>query len=113
MFLRFLRNNPDIQCFTLNTGTVAGVNGQKIRIADSVKIIEMIARDQVKWAKDDFWGYDVPTEIPDIDMDRFDLRRYYLDDDIRTLSGELRRERIEWLKEFPELEPEIAAVLEV
>ncbi len=55
-FLRILRNNPDIQCFTLNTGKVGGADrGQKITVADSVKILEMIARDKIVWRRDE-WG---------------------------------------------------------
>ena len=40
IFLSILRNNPDIQCFMLNTGKVGGEDrGQKITVADSVKIL--------------------------------------------------------------------------
>jgi len=108
MFLHILRENPDIQCFILNTGNVGGmVRGQKITIKDSVKIMEMIARDKIEWGKDDFWGYEVPLEIPGVELDRFDLKNYYSDDQIEQLSDQLKRERLSWLSQFPSLNQDI------
>jgi len=104
MFLNILQANPDIQCFILNTGNVGGtVRGQKITLKDSVKIVEMIARDKIKWRKDDFWGYEVPLEIPGVELDRFDLKNFYSDDQIEQLSEQLKRERLNWLSQFPGL----------
>ena len=81
MFLSILRENPGIQCFILNTGNVGGmVRGQKITVRDSVKIIEMIARDKITWQRDDFWGYEVPSDIPGVELDRFDPKNYYSDE---------------------------------
>ncbi|MDY6893519.1 MAG: phosphoenolpyruvate carboxykinase, partial [Chloroflexota bacterium] len=91
IFLSILRQNPGIQCFILNTGVVGGmVRGQKITVKDSVKIIEMIAKDRIKWVNDDFWGYEVPAEIPGVELDRFNLQNYYSDEQIEHLSKELR-----------------------
>ena len=104
MFLNILQANLDIQCFILNTGNVGGtVRGQKITLKDSVKIVEMIARDKIKWRKDDFWGYEVPLEIPGVELDRFDLKNFYSDDQIEQLSEQLKRERLNWLSQFPGL----------
>jgi phosphoenolpyruvate carboxykinase (ATP) len=112
IFLNILRRNPGIQCFILNTGQVGGRNaGTKITVQDSVKIMEMIARDKIVWKKDEFWGYDVPQEIPGVDMQRFDLNRFYDEDEILDLSGKLKRERLEWLGQFKGLDPQIAMAL--
>ena len=112
MFLDILRANPDIQCFSLNTGTVGGmVRGQNISVRDSVKILEMIARDKIKWIRDDFWGYDVPAAIPDVDVDRFDLNNYYDDEQIDELSQNLKNERLNWLSQFPGLNGDILKAL--
>ena len=112
MFLHILRENPDIQCFILNTGNVGGmVRGQKITIKDSVKIIEMIARDKIKWGKDDFWGYEVPLEIPGVELARFDLKNYYSDDQVEQLSDQLKRERLSWLSQFPGLNQDIMVAI--
>lgn len=108
MFLDILRANPDIQCFFLNTGAVGGmVRGQNISVRDSVRILEMIAKDKIKWVKDGFWGYEVPTEIPGVEIDRFDLRSYYDDEQIDELSKNLKNERLNWLSQFPGLNQDI------
>lgn len=112
LFLSILRNNPDIQCFIVNTGKVGGTDrGQSITVQDSVKILEMLARDAIKWERDDFWGYEVPVEIPGVDMARFELENYYPDEQKQELSENLKRERLEWLSQFPGLNKEIINAL--
>ena len=107
-FLKILRKNPDIQCFLLNTGWVGGRGmGVKISVKDSVKILEMIARDKIKWETDPFWGYEVPSEIPHLDLERFSLENHYTQKDIQELSENLRTERQEWLNRFDTLNPAI------
>jgi phosphoenolpyruvate carboxykinase (ATP) len=107
-FLHILRHNPDIQCFIINTGKVGGIAaGQKITVLDSVKILEMIARDKVVWRKDRFWGYEVPSAIPGVDLDRFNPSYYYSKEQIQELSENLKRERLEWLSQFPSLDRDI------
>ena len=108
MFLSILRENPDIQCFILNTGHVGGMDrGQKITVRDSVKILEMIARDKITWQRDDFWGYDVTSEIPGVELNRFEPKNYYSDEQIEQLSQDLKRERLTWLAQFPSLNQDI------
>ncbi|HID94923.1 MAG TPA: phosphoenolpyruvate carboxykinase (ATP) [Candidatus Latescibacteria bacterium] len=107
-FLEIMRNNPDIQCFLLNTGWVGGErSGVKISIKDSVKIIEMIARGEIRWREDPIWGYEIPAEIPGIDMSRFDLENHYTKDRLQEVATLLREERREWLKQFKGLDPAI------
>ena len=111
-FLHILRHNPDIQCFILNTGKVGGMDrGQKITVLDSVKILEMIARDKISWHKDRFWGYEVPVAIPGVELDRFDLNNFYSREQIRELSEDLKRERLDWLAQFPGLDKAIISAL--
>jgi phosphoenolpyruvate carboxykinase (ATP) len=112
IFLGILRQNPQIQCFILNTGSVGGVDrGQKITVRDSVKVIEMIAKDKIMWRSDEFWGYEVPVEIPGIDLGRFDLRNYYPEERLVQLSEELKQERLLWLSQFDRLNPDIINAL--
>ncbi|MFC2013534.1 phosphoenolpyruvate carboxykinase [Chloroflexota bacterium] len=108
MFLSILRENPDIQCFVLNTGTIGGMErGQKITVRDSAKILEMIARDKISWQRDDFWGYDIPSEIPGVELDRFNPHNYYSDEQIEQISQDLKKERLAWLSQFPSLDEDI------
>ena len=111
-FLHILRHNPGIQCFILNTGKVGGMDsGQKITVADSVKVLEMLARDKITWQKDEFWGYQVPAEIPGVELERFNLNNFYSRDEVRELSQGLKQERLEWLARFPGLDRDITNVL--
>lgn len=113
IFLNLLRNNPDIQCFILNTGMVGGPDrGQNITHKDSLKILEMIARDNIVWKKDEFWGYEVPVEIPGLDLSRFDLNNYFPAEQIQELSADLKQERLEWLSRFRGLNPDIMAAIQ-
>jgi len=108
IFLGILRQNPDIQCFILNTGNVGGmVRGQKITVRDSVKIIEMLAKDKITWQRDDFWGYDVPSAIPGVELERFEPKNYYSDEQMERLSSDLKGERLDWLSQFPSLNQDI------
>ena len=112
IFLSILRNNPGIQCFILNTGKVGGIDrGQKITVRDSVKIIEMIARDKIVWEKDEFWGYEVPVQIPGVALKRFDLSNYYPEEQIQQISEDLKQERLEWLAQFKRLDRDIINAL--
>jgi len=112
ILLSLLRNNPDIKCFILNTGVVGGADrGQKITHKDSLKILEMIARDEIVWQKDEFWGYEVPVHIPGEDLKRFDLSNFYTEEQIQEMSGELKRERLEWLSQFHRLNSDIINAL--
>ncbi len=112
LFLKILRDNLHMQCYLLNTGTVGGtVRGQKITVFDSVKILEMIARDKIVWKRDDFWGYEVPAEIPGLDMSRFDLNNYYSEYQIKKLCQILKKERVEWLSQFSGLDPAVVSAL--
>ena len=112
IFLRIIRQNPDIQCFVINTGKIGGKEkGEKITVFDSVKMLEMVARDEITWKKDDFWGYDVPTDVPGVDMGRFDLNRFYSTKEITELTNNLKKERLEWLARFPGLSSDVTRAL--
>jgi phosphoenolpyruvate carboxykinase (ATP) len=112
IFLNLLKENPDIQCFILNTGNVGGmIRGQKITVRDSTKIIEMITRDKITWQRDDFWGYDIPSDIPGVDLDRFNPQNYYDNEQIEQLSHDFKKERLAWLAQFPSLNRDIITAI--
>jgi phosphoenolpyruvate carboxykinase (ATP) len=111
-FLRILKQNPNIKCFVINTGIVGGLDGgQKIKVKDSVKILEMIARDAIEWKRDDYWGYEVAEKIPGVDLERFNLNSFYSEEEIAGLSDNLYSERKKWLEQFPELDESIIKAL--
>ncbi|GAI20150.1 unnamed protein product, partial [marine sediment metagenome] len=72
-----------------------------------VKIMEMIARDKIVWKKDEFWGYEVPVQIPGLELSQFDLNNYYPEEQIQELSEDLKQERLGWLSNFHSLDKDI------
>ena len=67
--------------------------------------------DRISWQRDDFWGYEVAAEIPGVEMERFDLGRYYSSEQIQEMSEKLKQERLEWLARFPGLDKDIIKTL--
>ena len=57
--------------------------------------------------KDEFWGYEVPVQIPGVDLSRFNLSNYYPEEQIRELSKGLKQERLNWLSQFHSLNRDI------
>jgi phosphoenolpyruvate carboxykinase (ATP) len=113
--LEILRENPDMQAYILNTGSIGakpGVPGEKITIRVSTEIMKQIAKEGVRWEKDPDWGYDVPAEVPGVDLEKYDPRRHYSKEEYAALVDKLRAERREWLAKFPGLDPVIPKAIE-
>lgn len=105
IFYGILKKNHKIQCFLMNTGYVG--DKEKITINDSVTIIKEIARDTIKWKKDEEWDYYIAEEVPGIDMKRLDPKGYYSKEKYKELNEKLREERVEWLEKFKNLDKKI------
>ena len=113
--LSILRENPDMQAYILNTGSVGaseGFPGEKITIKVSTEIMKQIAKDGVAWEKDPDWGYEVPVEVPGLDLRKYTPAGYYEPSKYRELVGRLRQEREAWLAKFPGLDPVIPRAIE-
>lgn len=103
--MNILKTNPHMKCYLLNTGKIGGK--EKITVVDSASFLTNIAKDNVKWRKDEYWGYEVPVEVPGVDMKRFDPANYYSADQIKAMNDKLRDERKAWLAQFPVLDKAI------
>jgi phosphoenolpyruvate carboxykinase (ATP) len=113
--LEILRANPDMQAYILNTGSIgakAGSAGEKITIKISTEIMKQIAKEGIRWQKDPDWGYEVATDVPGIDLAKYDPRRHYSNEEYASLVEKLRQERREWLAKFPGLDSEIPKAIE-
>jgi phosphoenolpyruvate carboxykinase (ATP) len=113
--LAILRDNPDMEAYILNTGSIgAGADspGEKISIRVSTEIMKQIAKEGIRWEKDPDWGYEVPREVPGIDLGRYSPRSYYTPEQYRERVDRLRAERRAWLAKFPGLDPVIPAAVE-
>ncbi len=108
--LHILRKNPDIECYLLNTGSVGkggSKPGKKISINVSTGIMKHIAKGTIKWATDPDWSYQVPLEIPEIDLTEYNPATYFTESEYQKRVARLRQERICWLKKYPGLNEEI------
>ncbi|MFQ5841841.1 MAG: phosphoenolpyruvate carboxykinase (ATP) [Thermodesulfobacteriota bacterium] len=113
--MEILRRNPDMECFVLNTGRVGksvGNEGVKITIQVSVITMREIARRRIDWKCDPDWGYLMPCHIEGLDINNFDPHRHYSPREYDEQVERLRAERIQWLAQFPGLDPAIVRSVE-
>jgi phosphoenolpyruvate carboxykinase (ATP) len=113
--LAILRANPDMEAYILNTGSIGandGSPGEKVTIRVSTEIMKQIAKEGIEWQKDPDWGYEVPKNVPGLDLAKYDPHTYYAPEKYRELVDRLRAERRAWLAQFPGLDPVIPRAVE-
>jgi phosphoenolpyruvate carboxykinase (ATP) len=113
--LEILRENPDMEAYILNTGSIGasdGSPGEKITIKVSTEIMKQIAKEAIDWETDPDWGYDVPTDVPGISLEKYTPTSYYSPEKYDELVQRLRAERRNWLAKFPGLDPAIPRAIE-
>ena len=113
--LEILRRNPDMHAYILNTGSVGsgeGFPGEKVSIRVSTEIMKQIAKEGILWQRDPDWGYEVPVDVPGLDLTRYIPASYYSPEKYRELVEKLRQERRAWLSQFPGLDPVIPRAIE-
>jgi len=121
---RFLELSQRIglEVYVLNTGRVGGPEddprSKKVRIPHSSAIVKAIAEGTIEWEKDRDFGYDVAGRVPGIDGTDLDLlqpRRLYEAqgrlDEHRALVEKTKKDRTEYLRKWPGLDPAIAGAL--
>jgi phosphoenolpyruvate carboxykinase (ATP) len=116
-FLELLQRNP-IEVYLLNTGRVGGTEAQegskKVLIPHSSAIVKAIAEGTIEWERDPDFGYLVASHVPgidDADLDILQPRRLYeatgRSDEYTQRVERLKRERVEFLGQYPSLSAEI------
>ena len=98
-----LQNNPDMECYILNTGSVGAkgdFKGEKLSIKVSTTIMKEIARDTINWVEDEEWGYEVPVQVNGIDIEKYNPRNYYIEEEYKVLASRLKAERKAWLAKY-------------
>lgn len=108
--LEILRNHPDMECYLLNTGSVGvgGIKpGLKVPIRVSANIMKHLAKGTIKWGYDPDWGYQVPVEVPEMDIAQYNPVNFFNPDDYQDRIDKLRNERIRWLAKYKGLKEEI------
>lgn len=108
--LDILKKHPDMECYLLNTGSV-GVGGdkpgKKISIKISTGIMKQLAKGTIKWGYDPDWGYQVPLEVPEMELSEYNPVNYFSAVDYQDRVSKLRRERVRWLSKYRGLKDEI------
>ncbi len=120
-FYDFVKTNENkIQCYLLNTGgigeiRVPGKEGiplvkqgvTRVQIQEMASIIRGILRGNIEWTDDPLWKVQVPKKVEGIDISRFELNKFYLRRTIEDYSGQLKKERTEYLEQFTNLDPAV------
>lgn len=105
------------EVYLLNTGRVGGPaedeRSKKVSIAVSSAVVKAIAEGTIEWETDVDFGYQVAAAVPGIDdpellQPRRLYRRQGRSDEYAALVGRFKRERRDFLAQFPGLRPEIA-----
>ena len=126
IFYRILKKNEDkLQCYLLNTGGVGEIveedeNGNKVvrqpvtrvEIKEMAYIIRGIARGVIKWQRDPIWGTETPRKVEGVNIERFSPEKFYTPEQIKAYVEKLKKERIEYIKSFPNLDKKIVSAVE-
>jgi phosphoenolpyruvate carboxykinase (ATP) len=118
-FYDFLKKHSrKIQCYLLNTGGVGEVREEgesnkilkhavRVEIPEMAGIIRGIVRNSAEWTREPHFGTFVPRNVNRVKMANFDPSRFYSQEQINAYVDRLKKERVEWLKRFENLNPAI------
>lgn len=120
-FYDFVKNNEDkVECYLLNTGGIGEIlerdeQGRatvrqavsRVPIPEMSALIRGILRNSVQWGEDPLFGTEVPVAVEGVDIDQYDLSRFYTDEQVREFADRLKEERRAHLGRFPGLNPKI------
>jgi phosphoenolpyruvate carboxykinase (ATP) len=110
VFYDILKKNPDIECYILNTGKI-GKDRIDITVRDTINIILAITRGNIEWVKDPDWNYMIPKKIRGVESAKFRPREFYEESEYKELVEKMREDRLNWLRQFKDLNPEIVGSL--
>lgn len=110
IFHDILAANPQLHCFLLNTGKIGEKErAEEIRIGDTVAVLRALSREQVEWEDDPASGLEIPAPgtVPGVADSLFRLTDHYDRSELEGRLSDLRRERREWLEQFPRFPEEL------
>ncbi|MCB0308145.1 MAG: phosphoenolpyruvate carboxykinase [Bdellovibrionales bacterium] len=103
-FFEILDNNPQMECFLLNTGKVGEAEkSRKISILETIAILRAVAREGITWKKDDILNLETPEHIEGMDISDFNFSHFWSESELTEKLLSLREERRAWLEKFPQL----------
>ncbi|WP_202614550.1 phosphoenolpyruvate carboxykinase (ATP) [Halostella litorea] len=95
----------DVECYVINTGVVGTDDPLDVGVEETVAILEGVARGSIEWETDPALGLTVPTDVPGIDVDAYDVPDRV--DDFESARAALREERLAYLDRFDDLDEAI------
>ncbi|GGM61727.1 phosphoenolpyruvate carboxykinase (ATP) [Halarchaeum rubridurum] len=98
---RDLVDDLGVECYVLNTGYL-GEKAKSIGVEESTTILREISRGRVEWDDAAERGFAVPTSVPGMDIEAYDVADYVEDYDEKR--RELRAERRDYLESFDDLD---------
>lgn len=124
-FYEFLMAHPGkVLCYLLNTGGVGEISHKdamgdriikqkvtRVEIPEMASIIKGIVKGTIEWEKEPYFNTELPKNVNGVDMNRFSLRRFYSQQEIEEYVKDLRRERIEYLEKFTNLNKKISMAI--
>ncbi len=106
IFKRSLQGK-NFKAFIVNTGYIGGWNGLKIKPQDTFMFVEKSLRDEIKFEYDPDIGFEIPKEVEEMDIKRFDINNFYSQNEYKEKMKNLRSERSEFLKTLKGLDKDI------
>jgi len=120
-FYDFLKKHSStVQCYLLNTGGVGEIREEvaggnkalrqavlRVEIPEMASIIRGIVRNEIVWEKEPYFNTLVPRKVNGTQMTKFNLSNFYSQDQINGYVDKLKKERVEWLRKFKNLNPAI------
>ncbi|MBS3056549.1 MAG: phosphoenolpyruvate carboxykinase [Candidatus Aenigmarchaeota archaeon] len=123
-FYDFLKANEEkVQCYILNTGGVGEIIEKtefsrkviqpvlRATIPDMSNTIRAILKDIVVWVEDTDFGCKVPVSIPNVDLEKFRLDRFYSIEQVHEFIQALKKERLDYISKFRGLNPAIVGAV--
>ena len=95
-FFEIVRNLPDLHCYLVNTGGIGeGEEFRKIKLEDTLRILDALLRNELnKWV-DSPTGFQVPADVHSVDDVSFHPERLYSQAEFETRQAELNKLRHE------------------
>ena len=117
-FHDFINHHNNIECFLVNTGGVGEITERNGEVKVKQKVVRVdvnemshfiggLIKGNIKWKKDENFNILIPEKVEHVDLEKFNLEKYYTKEQIRKMAEDLIQERKEYMKKFKGLDKAI------
>ncbi|TFF86814.1 MAG: phosphoenolpyruvate carboxykinase [Promethearchaeota archaeon] len=126
IFYNMIKSLPEdkVRCFQINTGGIGEImekneygrniikkKVERIPIDEMANIIRGIARNDIEWEPEPYFGTLVPKSVEGVNMSKYDPKLHYSEEEIESLVKELKKERKEYLTKLKGIHPNVLGSL--